>query len=486
LNLTGSPAVTLSGQTNCTATVSVQPPATVAAASSANFTVLITPSGIGAWQVTVSIVNDDSDENPYDWIVSGTTVPTMPKEIDVTRGPTPIADGGTDTGLSVAAGTPVPFTYTISQLISMGGALNLTGTPLVALSGFTNCTAAVTALPTTPVMGSTNFTVTVTGTAAGSGFTFTVTIWNDDTDENPYDWTVSGNVTGTTQPEMDVLRSSTPVADGGTDTGLALSAGVPTAVTYTIQNSGSATLNLTGTPEVVLSSPTNCSVALTTPPASTVGAGGSTTFTVTVTGTAAGAFDFSLSIPNDDGNENPYDWIASGTMTAVPLGEMDVYRAGTPIADDGTDLNHSIPASTPTNITYTVDNPGTGLLLLSGTPPVSVFAEQNCTATVTAQPPASVVASGSTTFTVSVTVTAADTPWRFTLFVPNSDFDENPYDWIVGSPSASPPPPERDGGSCGGPPAGGREGPAGWLGVLLPFLVLLAGLAVSRVRAEVS
>ncbi|MCB9934611.1 MAG: choice-of-anchor D domain-containing protein [Planctomycetes bacterium] len=112
--------------------------------------------------------------------------------------------------------------------------------------------------------------------------------------------------------EMDVLRGATPVADGGTDTGVQILT-TGSNLTYTIENTGGVDLNLTGTPLVVVTAGTNVStVTVTTPPTSPVAGGGSTTFVINVVPTAAGAYDFTVSIDNDDSDENPYDFTVSG------------------------------------------------------------------------------------------------------------------------------------------------------------------------------
>src|SRR5439155_25569053 len=51
--------------------VTAQPSAPVAASGSTTFTVQFTPSASGPATATISIANDDSDENPYDFAVTG-------------------------------------------------------------------------------------------------------------------------------------------------------------------------------------------------------------------------------------------------------------------------------------------------------------------------------------------------------------------------------------------------------------------------------
>jgi hypothetical protein len=74
--------VTISGQTNCTATVTTQPNATVANAGSTTLLVSVTPTADGAFSFDISIDNDDANENPYDWTVSGTASTPPPPSDD--------------------------------------------------------------------------------------------------------------------------------------------------------------------------------------------------------------------------------------------------------------------------------------------------------------------------------------------------------------------------------------------------------------------
>lgn len=71
LALTGTPAVSLSGDASFS--VSAQPAATVAANNGeSSFTISFTPTSIGEKTATVSIANDDPNENPYTFSISGT------------------------------------------------------------------------------------------------------------------------------------------------------------------------------------------------------------------------------------------------------------------------------------------------------------------------------------------------------------------------------------------------------------------------------
>lgn len=312
LNLTGTPMIDIPSisVTNCTASVTATPTTPIAAAGSTTFTIQCTPGAAGPFGFGIRIENNDSNENPYNIIVSGTVVTPAP-EMDVTRGVTAISDNGSDALGSVPSGAAQNVTYTITN--SGSAALNLTGTTLVVVTPVTNVTSAtVTAQPASTVAaaGTTTFTVSYTVTGTGA-FTFSISIDNNDASENPYNWNVTGTGAGAV-PELDVSRGAMPIALGATDTLSGVTAGQGNSVTYTLANTGSATLNVSA---AGATAGTNCTVTVTTAAPATIAAGNSAPFTLSVTPLAAGAFDFTVTILNDDPNETSYTFTVNGTAS---------------------------------------------------------------------------------------------------------------------------------------------------------------------------
>ncbi|PAW67953.1 MAG: hypothetical protein B9S30_06565, partial [Verrucomicrobiia bacterium Tous-C5FEB] len=109
-----------------------------------------------------------------------------------------ILNNGTKDFGSVEVGSNTELTFTVRN--SGNAALNLTGTPLVAISGTNAADFTVIADPTTPVAagGSTTFTVSFAPSAA-SARAATLTIANDDSDEGSFVISLSGTGTGTGQ-----------------------------------------------------------------------------------------------------------------------------------------------------------------------------------------------------------------------------------------------------------------------------------------------
>ena len=195
---TGTVSLTISSivssGTNATDFVVGSVPTSVAANSSATFTVAFTPSTVGTRNATITINNNDCNEAVYDFAVRGTGVGTPEINIqgnstNITSGDTsPSTTDNTDFGTTCATTTR---TFTIQNTGIV--ALNLTGAPIVAISGSTDFT--ITTQPsanTIAASGSLTFGVTYTPNTAGVQ-TATISIANNDSDENPYTFVVGGS-----------------------------------------------------------------------------------------------------------------------------------------------------------------------------------------------------------------------------------------------------------------------------------------------------
>ncbi len=76
LNLTGAPVVEITGANASDFTVTLQPNASIASSSDSEFRIEFSPTADGTRTATVSIINSDSDENPYTFDIEGTGVCT--------------------------------------------------------------------------------------------------------------------------------------------------------------------------------------------------------------------------------------------------------------------------------------------------------------------------------------------------------------------------------------------------------------------------
>ena len=102
--------------------------------------------------------------------------------------------------------------------------------------------------------------------------------------------------------------------------------------TFTIQNTGASSLSLTGSSPYVTISGTNAAdFSVTAIPSNSIAASGSTTFQITFNPSDIGVRTASLSIANDDSDENPYNFDIQGTGTlGISINDVSVNEnAGT-------------------------------------------------------------------------------------------------------------------------------------------------------------
>jgi hypothetical protein len=127
-------------------------------------------------------------------------------------------------------------------------------------------------------------------------------------------------------PEINIKQASTNYLSASTYAfGNQLSGTSSSTITFTIENLGTAILNLTGTPKIALSG-TNASEFTIdeTATSAAVAVSGSTTFTITFSPTSQGAKTAAISIANDDatGSENPYVINLTGTGTVSAASDI--------------------------------------------------------------------------------------------------------------------------------------------------------------------
>ena len=310
LSLSGSPRVAVSGTNASDFVVFAQPAATLAASGSVNVQFNFTPSAAGLRTATVTIANEDSDENPFTFDIAGTGVVLLP-EIAVTEtvaGNIPDNTGTFSFG-TTTVGTPVTKTFTVTN--SGDATLNLSN--LTVPSGFT-IAANFGSSTVAASGGTTTFQITMSAGAAATP-SGTLSFTNDDSDENPYNFTISGTV-NPPPAEIAVSYVGNDVADGstvpatlnGTAYGDVPVQGVTVDHVFTITNSGGTALTLgavTAGGDFTVTQPTSPVAAN----------GGTTSFTVSFNPSTTGLRTATVSFTNSDANESPFTFDVSGTGT---------------------------------------------------------------------------------------------------------------------------------------------------------------------------
>ncbi|MEH1882163.1 choice-of-anchor D domain-containing protein, partial [Nostoc sp.] len=146
--------------------------------------------------------NNDTNESPFDFAISGIVKPVPAPEIQVLNGTVDIADGST-TAISfgdVVAGNTLTKTFTIKNTGT--AALNLSNLKLP--DGF----SLVGTLPTSVAANaSTAITVALNTTTPGT-YSGSFTLNNNDTNESPFDFAISGIVKPVPAPETQVLNGT--------------------------------------------------------------------------------------------------------------------------------------------------------------------------------------------------------------------------------------------------------------------------------------
>ncbi|WP_375515876.1 choice-of-anchor D domain-containing protein, partial [uncultured Nostoc sp.] len=174
------------------------------------------------------------------------------------------------------------------------------------------------------------------GTYSGS---FSLT--NNDPDESPFDFAIRGTVQPAPAPEIQVLNGTVNIADGSTspiDFGN-VAFGSTVTKTFTIKNTGTATLNLSN-----LKLPNGFSLVGTFP--YTVAAKDSKSITVALnTNTPTpGTYSGSFSLDSNDSNESTFDFAISGTVKPPLANEIYLLN--------GTENSEYLKGNAPANKIY--------------------------------------------------------------------------------------------------------------------------------------
>jgi hypothetical protein len=138
------------------------------------------------------------------------------------------------------------------------------------------------------------------------------------------------------QPEIRVTMDDDPVPDGeGVDFGSHM-IGTTTDRTFVVANTGSANLTLSGSPYVSITGPDAGQYSVVQQPTSPIAPGNNTTFVIRFSPTTQGGKTASISLANNDSNENPYDIALFGI--GLPAVKKIVYLK----KGDKTALDHYI------------------------------------------------------------------------------------------------------------------------------------------------
>jgi hypothetical protein len=120
-------------------------------------------------------------------------------------------------------------------------------------------------------------------------------------------------------PEMNVRYQSTNIADGGSYDFSSQVVGTNTDRVFTTENLGDANLTLSGSPIITIGGTNADQFSVQSQPSTPILPSGYTTFTIRFSPTSTGAKTATISIVNNDTDENPYDITFTGTGIGVPV-----------------------------------------------------------------------------------------------------------------------------------------------------------------------
>jgi len=299
------------GDTGAFSIVSTLPMAVPITTGSRTFTVTYTPTAAGAQTTELRITSDDASENPFRITLNGTGL-AADIVVEQPSGTNYISGGNYSFGSQSVASGSITRTFRIEN----SGDADLTGLVVSVATG-NSADYAITQPGSTSVAEAgnpfTTFTVTFNPSAVGSRVTV-LSIASNDPDENPFTLNLSG--TGT-EPAMDVTRllPDTLIANNGTFNFGSSPMNVPVDVNFRVDNTGGEALDLVSF--AITGVDKRAFVIVGTPP-TTVGAGGSSNFTVRFLPTAVTTYtNATLTIVNNTPTKNPFVIQLNGTGTAT-------------------------------------------------------------------------------------------------------------------------------------------------------------------------
>jgi uncharacterized delta-60 repeat protein len=418
---------------------------TLASGASTSFDVTLQATNVGTVSGNLSFANNDSDENPFNFPVTGTVVEAIP-EIEVTQGTTVIVDDTTtaiDFG-STTVGTPISKVFNIKNIgtddLTLTNPISLTGTGFELLSStFTDTTLAPGEV--------TSFRLTLAATELGAA-SGTLSFANNDDDENPFNFPISGIVTEVPVPEIEVTQGTTDIPDGEVNPAFDFGTTplyTPVTKTFTVKNTGTADLTLINPIEI---SGMGFDLVSSTFADTSLAPGESTTFDVTLQAseaTSQGLNNGVISFINDDSDEGLFDFKVEGFVDGAGFGDIEVIHGTTNITDGTTtpiDLG-SINWGESALKTFTVKNTGVSNLILTN--PITItgdgFELQRENFTKTTLTPGD-----STNFTVKFnTIQVTDSNGAIAtgnISITSNDGDESLFNFPIQGKVNAPPVPE--------------------------------------------
>ncbi len=298
------------------------------------------------WTVDASNVNGSTTSTPASYSFTTTGGGGGGPEIRLTRGSFEIMDGGSHDHGSTAEGEPLERAYRIYN----DGTTDLTVSNLSVPAGYT-----ITKQPPSPIAAGDNKAFRFQLDAASQGtFNGTVSFNTNDSDENPFNFTVMGTVSGMAMPPTArvELNNGTAVPDGSVFDYGTTNEGVPDENTFRIFNDGTSNLFPTN-----LQVPAGYTITKGLP--NRVPPGSSRTIKIQIDAVTAGTYNGAISFDSNDPT-SPYVINVTGEVVGppVPATARVELNNGDPVADGSTDDLGTTNVGSPIIQTYRIFNDG--------------------------------------------------------------------------------------------------------------------------------
>lgn len=248
------------------------------------------------------------------------------------------------------------------------------------------------------------------------------------------------------QPEIRIRGSAieitnndnTPSASDHTSFGTVKARGGAIDRVFTIDNLGNGDLRLVGSPTVIITGSGASHFAVEALPATTIAATRSSSFTVRFRPNGKGVFNATVSLANTDADENPTIFAIAGSASWDESPEIRLSGNGTEITNgDATPSTADHSAFGQVNAAggfidrvFTIENPGTGELRLTGSPAVVISGPGAGQFSIQALPAATISAARSTTFALRFRP-AGSGSFDAAVSIANTDPDEDPTTFAI-------------------------------------------------------
>lgn len=498
LDLTGAPIINITGTHAADFTVTANATTPIAAGNSTTFTITFDPSATGLRTATVSIANNDADENPYTFNIQGNGIDSCASPVSSfpytegfesgtvgawTQDTTDDFNWTVNTGVTTSNNTGPNTASEGTRYIYTEATSNFNNTsnlesPCFDLTGLLNPEFNFSYHMFGIDIGTLNIDISTDGGTTYTANLFTISGQQQTSSGDAWipvsinlasyiGQTIKLRIQGITgpdfrsdialddislidtapSPEINITGNSTSIVNGdttpnvtdNTDFGNVDIAIDTNANTFTIENTGTAALNLTGAPIINITGTHAADFTVTANAISPVATSSNTTFTITFNPSAIGVRTATISIANDDTDENPYTFNIQG-MGTTTIQEINIQGNGTDIVNgdntpsptDNTDFGTILAASGNKTNTFTIQNLGTAtnLNLIGASPFISIGGTHSGDFSVTAIPTSTIAANSSTSFEITFDPSALGLRTA-TISITSNDIDENPYTFDI-------------------------------------------------------